>query len=962
MSFSSRVIFRTGLHLLFASILSLLSKGVYGQSFPMQNGSVATCSGTFYDSGGQSGDYGNNESFVYTICPGMTGAKSEVDFSQFNVESGLDELCIYDGNTIGGNLLGCYDNSVSLMGQLVQANDTNASGCLTFEFTSDGNTTFSGWEGTIGCSFPCQDVEAVQASVSPLPSGPDGELEVCKGDVVSFVGDADYPENDSLYHQSHSTSDFVWDFDDGTEMTGQNVTYSYSDPGIYNVELTVVDSNGCESGNDTGRTVVVAPPPDYKGTYPEHDTICPGMNNTLIGAASPDTIRETCTAPVGDTTALPDGVGVSYTSSVTVDCYNSGQTLNDVNELLNICMKMEHSFIGDLTITLTCPSGQSITLADPNNGSGAGEFLGEPIDDPAYPGVSGVGYQYCFNNNPTYGTWNVEAGNHSYSYTDGVGNTYTNQDHLPAGTYASEDTLTDLVGCDLNGDWEISITDHIAADDGTLFEWGIEFHDSILPDDREKAVGIDTTYWNSDPSIVSISGDTITVDPDSIGTNCFTYTSVDSFGCNYDTTVCFLVQNPEVDLSPDTTICIGGTATLFANASGGAPPYTYHWDQGLGTGQVQTVSPGTAEEYAVYTEDANGCTSSWDTVEVTYHGPLDLSVSGTRSICPGDTAQLVANASGGEGAPYDYTWSTGGKTAGEFVTPNSTTSYSVTVDDACETPPVEDSVEIEVNPLPAVSIDGYDLESCSPVEAKLINATPPADVGGDCVWDLGDGTEKVGCDTITHLYDEPGCYDVTLTVRSPDGCVDSTTRTDYVCARLHPDADFDVDPLSSNVQDPHFDFLNRTTGASSYEWTFGELGSSTEEHPSYSFPNDREGNYEVCLTATSAYGCEDRICRDVMVEGKFILYVPNAFTPDGDGVNDEFGPVVQGADESEYSFEVYDRWGELLFDTNDPNERWDGTVNSGSPKKSDVYIWRVVTENRYTGADIERTGEVTIVR
>lgn len=443
----------------------------------------------------------------------------------------------------------------------------------------------------------------------------------------------------------------------------------------------------------------------------------------------------------------------------------------------------------------------------------------------------------------------------------------------------------------------------------------------------------------------------------------YSLTITDDSSCTIDTT--FDVPEPselQVSTSPDTTICIGGTAVLSANASGGVPGYTYHWDQGLGTGQTHSVSPGNSTVYEVYVTDANQCTSSTASVRVDYHPPLDLDLSEDDSVCPGDPIQLNANGSGGLGSGYTYDWSNGDQGASITVSPTSTTTYAVTLDDACETPTVTDSVEITVHELPDVKIEGVDLEACAPVEATLINATADSMVGDDCVWSFGDGTQAVGCDSVQHKFEEPGCYDVSLSVSSPEGCVDSSERVDYVCVRPYPDANFKAEPRTSTVQSPEVQFTNLSTGAESYKWDFGSLDSSSEEHPTFDFPNEGEGQYQVCLEATNSYACQDSICRDVIIQGEFILYVPNAFTPDGDGLNDRFQPVVQGADEKNYDLYIYDRWGEVVFEGHHPEASWDGTIKGSGKAKPDVYVWKIVAKSKYTGKVVERTGHVTLLR
>ncbi|RKX19354.1 MAG: hypothetical protein DRP35_07845 [Candidatus Zixiibacteriota bacterium] len=156
-----------------------------------------------------------------------------------------------------------------------------------------------------------------------------------------------------------------------------------------------------------------------------------------------------------DTTYLPDGTGASYTTTIWVSGYVVGQTITTLNDFLGICVNMEHSYLGDLEISLTCPDSTTIILEDQGGG---GTYLGIPLDyDPSPPGI---GFDYCWTPNPDYGVMSIE------------GNSYST---LPAGTYASYQPLSDLIGCPLNGPWTIIVTDNWAIDDGYIFNWGINF-------------------------------------------------------------------------------------------------------------------------------------------------------------------------------------------------------------------------------------------------------------------------------------------------------------------------------------------------------------------------------------------------------------------------------------------------------------------------------------------------------
>ncbi|MFB6258633.1 MAG: PKD domain-containing protein, partial [Flavobacteriales bacterium] len=495
------------------------------------------------------------------------------------------------------------------------------------------------------------------------------------------------------------------------------------------------------------------------------------------------------------------------------------------------------------------------------------------------------------------------SGSYSYNWSGGISSSSSSATGICAGNYTV--TVTDDSSCTVDTTFSIGEPPSMnltvdSVDDVDCFgDCGGAVFISV-------GGGVAPYYyqWNDQNSQT-------TQDATGLCAGSYKVVVVDDNGCR-DSLQVTIDEPAPLNVSPsnDTTICIGGTATLSASASGGTPPYTFHWSPGLGTGQVQTVTPGSNTIYSVYVEDANGCTSASSTVSVELHPALSVDAFSDDSICPGKSSTIAAFGSGGSGQGYTYTWSNGDQGNSTTVSPGSNTTYTVTFDDNCETPPATDSVNIYLNELPDVQL-GDETEGCAPVNATLVNETDSSMVGSQCIWDLGNGEQASGCDSIQHQFDQPGCHDVGLTVTSPEGCVDSTTVQDLVCVRPYPDAAFEYQPKETDVRAPGIDFTNLSTGAVDYRWDFGGLDTSTAVHPSYEFPSERPGTYDVCLKAENTYGCQDSICKEVVIEGRFILYVPNAFTPDGDGINDRFGPVVQGADESDYHFYIYDRWGEV---------------------------------------------------
>ena len=702
------------------------------------------------------------------------------------------------------------------------------------------------------------------------------------------------------------TTPYQYSIDGGASFQG---TQSFTGLSAGNYDLVLEDANGCQA---TGMIQVQEPPVLTIDNFNSTDASCNGQCDgqasvTISGGAPP--YNYAWSGGIGSSSSSASGIcSGSYTVTVTDD---SGCTVSN-------------------SFTIGEPAALSITTSSVN------ADCGKPDGKASVDNVSGgtSPYSYMWEDGQTSATaTGLTPGDYGVKLTDDQGCTLT--DTVTVGNNAAQSVVVDSVNdASCNG----------SCDGGAY----ISVSGGVAP----------YTYnWN-DPS-----GQTA---QDATGLCAGTYKVVVTDNNNCKDSVQVTVGEPsvvQVVPSSDTTICIGGTATLTANASGGTSGYTYHWDQGLGTGKTQTVSPSSNTVYTVYAEDANGCSSASKTVRVDLHPPLQVSTSPDAAICPGKTATLTASGSGGSGSGYSYNWSNGSSGSSVIVSPGSTKEYIVTLEDACETPAVKDTVKVKLDPLPNVKITGQDLEGCRPVDATLVNATPPSMVGGECTWNLGNGQEIKDCDTISSQFKKPGCYDVQLSVESPEGCMDSTSRSNFVCVRPYPQADFTSKPQETSVQDPEVRFTNFSTGASQYRWNIGGLDTSQELHPTHRFPADEKGTYEVCLRAENSYECRDSICKEVMVKGEFVLYVPNAFTPDGDGVNDKFGPVVQGAERSDYRFMIYDQWGQKIFETKDPAKKWDGSVNGDrTSSRTDVFVWRIITKNKYTGESIEKKGHVTLVR
>lgn len=335
--------------------------------------------------------------------------------------------------------------------------------------------------------------------------------------------------------------------------------------------------------------------------------------------------------------------------------------------------------------------------------------------------------------------------------------------------------------------------------------------------------------------------------------------------------------------------------------------------------------------------------------------PLPVVNAGSDvQVCEGQSVTL--NATGAT----SYTWSNGIPNGQSFIPTVGTTNLSVTGVNQTGCSATDDLI-ITVNPNPAVSFVVDGTIGCVPLTVTFTNQSANS---VNCVWDFGDGQSANGCGSVTHTFNSVGCFDVSLTVADNNGCSTQMIQNDMVCLSGYPIADFLPQPGILSTMEPSTNFLNLSQGAVTYVWDFGDGTGSNQISPNHTFPTEDEGNYIVTLYATNEYGCQDTAVVIVEVYEELIFYVPNTFTPDGDEFNNTFKPVfTSGFNPFDYNLFIYDRWGELIFESHDPDYGWDGGYGGMSNQVQDgVYIWKIDFKTTRNDARKLVTGHVTIIR
>jgi len=324
------------------------------------------------------------------------------------------------------------------------------------------------------------------------------------------------------------------------------------------------------------------------------------------------------------------------------------------------------------------------------------------------------------------------------------------------------------------------------------------------------------------------------------------------------------------------------------------------------------------------------------------------------TVCEGET--VILTASGG----LAYQWDNGVTDGVSFTPPAGNTTYTVTGQDAlgCEN---TDDVIVTVSLGPDPAFIGDILSGCSPHTVTFTNLTANS---SNCVWDFGNGTTSNNCGPVTVTYDFAGLYDVSLTVTDNNGCVATETISDYILVEDEPLAGFNVDNFALDIYDTEVEFFNTTINGTSYTWNFGDNSqNSTEINPVHTFPSE-VGDYLVTLYAVNDAGCTDSISMVISLEDVLIFYVPNSFTPDGDDYNELWGPVfTSGYDPFDFDLWIYNRWGEIIWESHDASVWWDGTYGvNGKEVQDGTYTWKIEFKETMTDKRHTYTGHVSKIK
>jgi gliding motility-associated-like protein len=424
----------------------------------------------------------------------------------------------------------------------------------------------------------------------------------------------------------------------------------------------------------------------------------------------------------------------------------------------------------------------------------------------------------------------------------------------------------------------------------------------------------------------------------------------------------------------DTSGCVPMTVDFTDTLAQGK---SYVWDFGDGTTPVSSTTATISHNYTavgiykvmLVAIDSSTCNIA-DTTFINMHVRNDNAsvsfVSNKIPPCDKLTFEFNNTSTGPASKPFSnksFTWDFGDGTklsAGAGIVTHMYTTggaYNVklTLNDTnyCNSP---DSLIKQISLSPNVIANfTFPATACAPFNAVFRNTST---AGQQFFWDFGDGSTSTQTNP-THVYPSPGTYLVQLIAVDPNTCNKRDTITKNVTVVNKPTASYTYSPNPTMANMP-IQLVNTSSGAVSYKWIFGDGKTITtaKRDSVISYQYQKTGTYNVCLIAFNAAGCSDTTCTQISISVEVGYSVPNAFSPNGDGVNDKV--FIRGFGVTKVSFQIFNRWGELVFASSDVNAGWDGYYK-GKLQAQDIYHYSAVVEF-YTGEKLAKKGDITLLR
>ncbi len=881
---------------------------------------------------------------------------SILTFSQVTINLGTDTtVCENSTVTITNPVLN--PNGVIVLNNptSISLTDDSYSGIINIGFSFDfyGNTYTQLVIGSNGIvSFNLGNANGfcpwALTGVGPLPNAGFATAQNAIMPVYHDINPSNFASpNGDIFYQTIGTAPnriFIVTWKDIT-MFGNNNQCTYTSLILYetsNIIEAHIGNKPIANSGWNGQLAIQAT--ENAGGTIAHPT--PGRNNTIWTAIS-DGKRWTPTSPTNTSnytiSTVPYILILSGNSATNVQWESTtGQTYPYNNGVLNVTAT--NTTVGYFLSGVTC-----------------GQSLGAISDTSFITGVSvtvsAVGTDDICSAGLGTATATGSGGTLPYSYQWNDPNNQTTQTAtgLTAGTYTV--TITDGMGCTSTANVTIGDTPATFSGDSTLVSCP-GGNDGTATAYMTPQLGNVITYQWDDPN----NQTTQTATGLSAGTyNCIVTSDI---GCQSTVTVT-VTEIPGMVANTintvDATCNSLNDGIIEIAVTDGTPPYSYSWDNSNSTTNI--ANDLLAGTHTITITDANGCVIT-HTETIGEPPALDITfITPDTMICPENAITLQVSGTGGS-SPYTFTWTTGGQTIGTgtsiVVDPDVTnTVYCAELSEACGSPTDQECVNVYF-PTPIVPSAIPDtMTKCVPDTFYFTNTSTNANEIATTFWEYGDRpthNELVnGAQSVAHYYDAIGFHDITMTITSIYGCVYTDTMKNLIEVLPSPIADFNFSKNPTTIFETNILMQDKSSyDVVNWYWTAtgGQPTTSTQQNPTFHFPEGEEGIYPITLVVETDRGCTDTVKYNLHVVQDVLFFAPNAFTPDGDEHNQIWKPIINGIDIYDFELLIFNRWGEVIWENHDPNVGWDGTYN-GRIVPNDTYTW--IAKVKLPNSDEKRT-------
>lgn len=917
---------------------------------------------------------------------GWTGGTGGISADQRFCNALNPDFNIISTTACVGDVIQFEDASVTSTGNISNYSwdfgdgNTGSGNPVTHSFNTSG--TFD-VELTI-TSEGCTETTVIPVDIDPsavVDLGPD--LNICTGETAQLNNPNTLGSGDYQWTPATDLSSTV--APSPTTSTTSTITYS----------LTYTSNNGCSDSDDI--TVNVSNGPTANAG--QDVTICENDQTTLQASGgtnyswSPTTglddpnIANPVASPLTTTTytvTVSDATNCSATDDVTITvapapvidagldeviCEGDNVQLNAVGigtYSWTPTVGLSSTTVNDPIATPTVSTMYYATITDGNNCSATDSVFVEVEEIPTadfpdpVPTCDGSPVQFNDNSSGPILTY-------SWDFGDGQFGSGTNPTHTYAaiGSYTVQLTVVSNNGCTssatgtaqvvdgplpyftVTNGLEVCVNEVIQINDnssGQIVGYNWDFGDGFTTTDLLPT----HSYSTSGPFTITLQ---LTA-PD----NCASTESVD------------ILVNPNPEAAFNANQGCENQSTTFSDQSTVTTGFfnRWEWDFGDGVGSSTAEDPTYAYvgvgdfDVTLVVETAAGCT---DTIiqQVSVNPTPDVQFTASNS-CIGDDVIITNNTTPNDNTIAQWDWTFGDGNTSPDIQPSHqynglgtfTIQLTATSDSGCVASATQD---VEVYPYPNTDFSFSSFEGCAPFDVVFENESTinPNYAIGSYEWSFGDGNTS-SSESPSNTYTTSGTFDVSLITTTQDGgCSDTLAYSDLVTVFLTPEASFYFDPENPTTLNPTIQFFNTTTDGANYIWNFGDGNTSTAVNPENEYLE--EGSYFITLIATNGI-CTSSASDSITIDPETFIYIPNAFTPNGNELNDGFIP--KGIGIIDFNMTIYDRWGNQLYYTATMDEPWNGLLD-GREMPADVYVYRIDIVD-ILGEERCYRGNVTIVR